>query len=75
VRLATLPDAAAGEHRSHLTVTTIPPRDTGHDRGGRRHGAGGELRFQITAGLRPVDPIIVRLPSPDVPRQPGGRAR
>ncbi len=29
VRLSSLPDGAAGEHRSHLTVTTLPPPDTG----------------------------------------------
>ena len=66
VRLAALPDAATGEHRSHLTVTTIPPRDTGTTAEAAANGAGGELRFQITAVYGLSIPIIVRPTDPDV---------
>lgn len=61
VRLSSLPDAAAGEHRSHLTVTTLPPPDTGVT--AESAAAGGqpnELRFQITAVYGLSIPLIVR---------------
>jgi P pilus assembly chaperone PapD len=61
VRLSTLPEAAAGEHRSHLTVTTLPPPDTGVT--AEQAAAGGatnELRFQITAVYGLSIPLIVR---------------
>ena len=61
VRLSTLPDAAAGEHRSHLTVTTLPPPDTGVT--AEQAAAGGTanaLRFQITAVFGLSIPLIVR---------------
>jgi P pilus assembly chaperone PapD len=67
VRLATLPDAAAGEHRSHLTVTTIPPRDTGTTaEAAAATGGAAELRFQITAVYGLSIPVIVRPAEPDV---------
>lgn len=61
VRLSSLPDAAAGEHRSHLTVTTLPPPDAGVT--AEAAAAGGqpnELRFQITAVYGLSIPLIVR---------------
>ena len=67
VRLASLPDAAAGEHRSHLTVTTLPPRDTGATAEAAAAGrATGELSFQITAIYGLSIPIIVRPAEVDV---------
>lgn len=66
VRLATLPDAGAGEHRSHLTITTIPPRDTGTTAEAAANGAGSQLRFQITTVYGLSIPIIVRPADPDV---------
>jgi P pilus assembly chaperone PapD len=67
VRLATLPDAAAGEHRSHLTVTTLPPRDTGATAESAAAGrTANELSFQITAIYGLSIPIIVRPAEADV---------
>lgn len=67
VRLSTLPDAAAGEHRSHLTVMTLPPPDTGVTAESAASGAGaGELRFQITAVYGLSIPLIVRPSDPQV---------
>ena len=67
VRLATLPEAAAGEHRSHLTITTLPPRDTGATAEAVAAGRPtGELSFQITAVYGLSIPIIVRPAEPDV---------
>lgn len=61
VRLSTLPDAAAGEHRSHLTVTTLPPPDTGVTaESAATGGQPNELRFQITAVYGLSIPLIVR---------------
>ncbi|WP_293677258.1 hypothetical protein [uncultured Phenylobacterium sp.] len=67
VRLATLPGAADGEHRSHLTVTTLPPRDTGSTAEAAAAGrTDNELSFQITAIYGLSIPIIVRPAEPDV---------
>lgn len=61
VRLSTLPDAAAGEHRSHLTITTLPPPDVGVTAESAAAGAGAsDLRFQITAVYGLSIPVIVR---------------
>lgn len=61
VRLSTLPDAGAGEHRTHLTVTTLPPPDTGLTAEQAAAGAPpNELRFQITAVYGLSIPLIVR---------------
>lgn len=61
VRLSTLPDVAAGEHRSHLTVTTLPPPDTGVTaESAAAGGAPSDLRFQITAVYGLSIPLIVR---------------
>lgn len=67
VRLSTLPDPAAGEHRTHLTVTTLPPADTGVTaEQAAAGGPTGELRFQITAVYGLSIPLIVRPADPDV---------
>lgn len=60
VRLSSLPGAGAGEHRTHLTVTTLPPRETGATADAAAAGAPNELRFQITAVYGLSIPIIVR---------------
>ena len=52
VRVSALPEGASGEYRTHLTVTTIPPRDTGATAEAAAAGATpNELRFQITKDL------------------------
>ena len=66
VRLSTLPDAADGEHRSHLTVTTLPPASTGTTaESAAAAGGSNELRFQITAVYGLSIPVIVRSAEPD----------
>ncbi|MDZ4373520.1 MAG: hypothetical protein U1C74_19140 [Phenylobacterium sp.] len=67
VRLSTLPDATAGEHRSHLTITTLPPPETGQTAEAAAAGDGpGQLRFQIAAVYGLSIPVIVRPSEPDV---------
>jgi len=67
VRLSTLPDVSAGEHRSHLTITTLPPPDTGETAESAAAGGGpGALRFQIAAVYGLSIPVIVRPADPDV---------
>jgi P pilus assembly chaperone PapD len=67
VRLSGLPDPAAGEHRTHLTITTLPPRSTGTTAEAAAAGAGaGELRFQVTAVYGLSIPLIVRPGDADV---------
>ena len=61
VRLSSLPEATAGEHRSHLTITTLPPADTGITaEAAAAGGQANELRFQITAVYGLSIPLIVR---------------
>jgi len=61
VRLSSLPEATAGEHRSHLTITTLPPADTGITaEAAAAGGRANELRFQITAVYGLSIPLIVR---------------
>jgi P pilus assembly chaperone PapD len=60
VRLSVLPNASDGEHRSHLTVTTLPPRDAGPTAETAAAGGRNELRFDITAVYGLSIPIIVR---------------
>lgn len=66
VRLSTLPEDAQGEHRSHLTVTTLPPRDAGATAEAAAAGAPAEMRFQVTAVYGLSIPVIVRPQDPDV---------
>jgi P pilus assembly chaperone PapD len=66
LRLSGLPDAA-GEYRSHLTVTTIPPRESGTTAEQIANGPGQkELRFQINAVYGVSIPVIVRNEPPQV---------
>lgn len=67
VRLATLPEATAGEHRTHLTVTTLPPREAGATaEQAASEGSSRELRFQITAVYGLSIPLIIRPTDADV---------
>lgn len=68
VRIAAPPEGADGERRSHLTVTTLPPRDSGAtaEAAAANPGAAGQLRFQITAVYGLSIPVIVRAGEPDV---------
>ncbi|MBU1378101.1 MAG: fimbria/pilus periplasmic chaperone [Alphaproteobacteria bacterium] len=66
VRLTGLPDAASGEHRSHLTITTIPPRDAGTTPEAAAGGGSSQLSFQILAVYGLSIPLVVRPTDPDV---------
>jgi P pilus assembly chaperone PapD len=57
---ATAPADAVGEYRTHLTVTTVPPRDTGVTAEQAREGGAGQLSFQITSVFGLSIPVIVR---------------
>ena len=80
VRLSGLPEGAAAEYRSHLTVTTIPPRDAGTTpESAAAPGGSNQLSFQIVAVYGLSIPLIVRPADADVraaiekPRlEPGG---
>jgi P pilus assembly chaperone PapD len=56
----------AGEYRTHLTVTTIPPRDTGLTAEQAAGSAAQGLRFQINSVFGLSIPVIVRIGPPDV---------
>lgn len=67
LRLSTLPQDDPSEYRTHLTVTTLPPRDTGATAEAAAAGApAGQLSFQVTAVYGLSIPVIVRPNSPDV---------
>ena len=67
IRMSTLPDAAGGEYRSHLTVTTLPPRETGATaEAAAAPGGANELRFNITAVYGLSIPVIIRPADADV---------
>ena len=66
LRLSDFP-ADAGEFRSHLTVTTIPPRDSGTTAEEVAGGAGqNQLRFKINAVYGVSIPVIIRNETPQV---------
>jgi P pilus assembly chaperone PapD len=56
----------AGEYRTHLTVTTIPPRDTGLTAEQAAGSTGQGLRFQINSVFGLSIPVIVRIGAPDI---------
>jgi P pilus assembly chaperone PapD len=67
LRLSTLPEGDPGEYRTHLTVTTLPPRDTGATaEAAAASGPAGQLSFQVTAIYGLSIPVIVRPTDPDV---------
>jgi P pilus assembly chaperone PapD len=67
IRVRVAPDAdAQGEYRSHLTVTTVPPRDLGTTADQAAAGNPGELRVIINSVFGISIPLIVRLGTPDI---------
>jgi hypothetical protein len=67
IRVRVAPDAGAvGEFRSHLTVTTVPPRDLGTTAEQAAAGNPGELRVVINSVFGISIPLIVRLGAPDI---------
>ena len=67
LRLSTLPETGLGEYRTHLTVITLPPRESGATAEAAAAGApAGQLRFQVTAVYGLSIPVIVRPADPDV---------
>jgi hypothetical protein len=57
---ATVPQSGVAEYRTHLTVTTIPPRDTGVTADQAASAAANQLSFRITSVFGLSIPIIVR---------------
>lgn len=66
LRVASVPEGAAGEVRSHLTVTTIPPPTAGLSAEAAAAGAPNEISFQINSVFGISIPAIVRFTDPDV---------
>ncbi|MDB5456513.1 MAG: hypothetical protein JWP92_2098 [Caulobacter sp.] len=68
IRIAPDPAApdAAGEFRSHLTVTTIPPPDIGLTAEQAAAATPGQLQFVINSVFGLSIPVIVRVGAPDV---------
>jgi hypothetical protein len=58
--------ASSGEYRTHLTVTTIPPRDIGLTAEQAAALSPQELRFQINSVFGLSIPVILRVGTPDV---------
>ncbi|THD81011.1 MAG: hypothetical protein E7812_06300 [Phenylobacterium sp.] len=65
LRIGSVPADAAGEYRTHLTVTTIPPPSAGVSAEAAAAGGRGELSFQINAVFGISIPAIVRFSDPD----------
>ena len=70
IRIRVMPGAAEqmarGEYRTHLTVTTIPPRDLGTTAEEAAGVKPGELSFTVYSVFGISIPVIVRLGEPDV---------
>jgi hypothetical protein len=67
IRIRSTPPAdAAREYRTHLTVTTVPPRDAGVTADQAQAGASGQLSFRITSVFGLSIPVIVRPGPTDV---------
>lgn len=64
LRVATPPEAP-GEYRTHLTITTIPPRDAGLTAEAAANAGPNELRFQINSVFGLSIPAIVRVGETD----------
>lgn len=63
---ANIPEGSAGEYRSHLTITTIPPRDAGLTAEAAAGIGPNELRFQINSVFGLSIPAIIRVGDADV---------
>jgi hypothetical protein len=63
---STQPDSNVGEYRSHLTVTSLPPREAGltADQVGAERG--NQLSFRITSSFGISIPVILRTAPKDV---------
>jgi len=57
---ASQPPAGATEHRTHLTVTTVPPRDAGVTAEQAQAQQSGRLSFRITSVFGLSIPVFVR---------------
>lgn len=57
---------AAGEYRTHLTVTTVPPEDTGLTAEQAAKSSKGELAFRIVPVFSLSIPLIVRQGPPEI---------
>lgn len=66
LRVASAPEGATGEYRSHLTVTTIPPPSAGLSAEAAAGGGSKEISFQINSVFGISIPAIVRFSDPDV---------
>ncbi|HEV2531480.1 hypothetical protein [Phenylobacterium sp.] len=66
LRIASVPQDATGEYRSHLTVTTIPPPSVGLSAEQAAQGGPASLSFQITSVFGISIPAIVRFSDADV---------
>lgn len=71
LRVASVPQGATGEYRSHLTITTIPAPSAGLTAEQVAAGQRGELSFQISTVFGISIPAIVRFSDPDVRAQIG----
>jgi len=69
LRVSSVPDGAAGEFRSHLTVTTIPPPSAGLSAEAAAGDQPNQLSFQINSVFGISIPAIVRFSDPDVKAQ------
>lgn len=66
IRSGATADVAPGEYRTHLTVTAVPPPDTGVSAEEAAKAAPGALSFRLTSVLGIAIPVIVRIGAPDV---------
>ena len=66
LRASEAPGEGSGEYRSHLTITTIPPRDAGLTAEQAASGEPGELRIVINSVFGLSIPAIVRQGDIDV---------
>ncbi len=66
VRVSSSADTPPGEYRTHLTITAVPPADTGLTAEQAATQAPGELSFHINSVLGISLPVIVRVGPIDV---------
>ena len=66
VRAAPGADLSEAEYRTHLTVTTVPPRDLGYSAEQAAEQKPEELKFLVSSVFGLSIPVIVRATDPDV---------